>query len=286
MQFGSKVAGRLQPIEITDLSTPNETYQIDLFVDQVADGETAIQQLLELENQFPDLEILYIDACPLKTCITVQLRDVGPGQFGFETILASMSALLAVLGITLIAVSIWGIIPALAYVPEWVAYTLAIGGFLLVTTWLMGKWNIKFAPDPTVTGFKSAIAQSKMEIKKMERQQRIAQERINRQEDKYDEAMRRLERAVRKQTAAIRKRDLEAAARAETEVQQALANVEVQEGRYLSAIESYDPVKLESVEALTTKRKAEAKKALEMAARRAQIIKEKEEKKKKRRRRR
>jgi len=117
LQYGQKIRGKLVekhlPSERTliatadDLTVAGGVYQIDLETNGVPNPQAAIDQLLLLEDQEPDLKILHINADPKSTVITIQFMDKGPGQFSFTGLLASMPILLGLVFIVVIAYVLW-----------------------------------------------------------------------------------------------------------------------------------------------------------------------------------
>jgi len=111
MQYGSRVNGRLVPKFVDSLSTtkPSEIFEVAIEVDglTVANENEAITQLLTLEQQFPDMKILYVDTCTEAQKIIMQFTDVGPCFISFSGVFGAIPALFMILGIAIIGYLLW-----------------------------------------------------------------------------------------------------------------------------------------------------------------------------------
>jgi hypothetical protein len=174
MLYGTKVNGRLEPrfIETADLSSPSEIYQIDIETGGISDEAGAIQQLLTLEEQFPDLKILCIETDRNTNNIRMQFADTGPGQFSFTGLLAAIPILLGIVFVGVIAYVFWQIYttnPILLWA------LLALGAGIAFFFFTQGK--IQFPTQPIY----------KKEKTLQEREQRLKEERLNYLEKKLQE---------------------------------------------------------------------------------------------------
>lgn len=104
MQYGARVSGILKPLFVDSLSMskPNEIYELHIETDGVSDEAMAIQQALMLEEQFPDLKVLYVETTPNR--ITMQITDIGPSPWSFSGVFSAIPAIFVIVGIIIVGV--------------------------------------------------------------------------------------------------------------------------------------------------------------------------------------
>jgi hypothetical protein len=141
LQYGARVNGRLQAItESAALSQPGQTYEAHLSTQGIPDETATITQVLQME-QIPDLKVTYVQT-NADGSIVVQFKDAGPGQFGFETVMAYFPQILMLAGVVLLAISLFWVVPALQTIPSYVWYFVAGGALVLGLAWLAGAWKL------------------------------------------------------------------------------------------------------------------------------------------------
>jgi len=113
MRYGAIVSGRLDVITVSleedRYSKPGDIYQIELHTDRPftpEDEANIITQSLTLEQQFPDLKVLYVETCN-EGKITIQVQDVGPGAFSVGGLISWMPQIFILIGIALVAYTLW-----------------------------------------------------------------------------------------------------------------------------------------------------------------------------------
>lgn len=201
MQFGTKVTGRLKPIyvETLDLSTPGELYQVDIETEGIVDEEGAVAQLLTLEQQFPDLKIVYINTDTRSNVITIQFMDKGPGQFSFTGLIGAIPAILGIIFIAVIAFVLWQIY---SVNPIWLWALLALGAGVAFFYFTSGHiaapakpiYEKKKEPEPTPT---EKLRQERLDAR-AEQQFKLDMKRLELEEEK-------LRKETEKETERIRK---------------------------------------------------------------------------------
>lgn len=192
--YGAKVEGKREPVDLNvqSASIAGGIYELIVETEPFQDNSALFDQLLSLEQIIPDLKVVYIETCQ-NGKITLQFIDVGPGQFGWEMMLAYLPQLLLVAGIIMIAASLFGVIPELQRIPAWAWYLLGIGGGLVLVTFLMGKWKITIPTEP-LRDLGAAKKDLKVQEMQIERAERDAERREQNQDKLQTAAREQLER--------------------------------------------------------------------------------------------
>lgn len=130
MQYGSKVAGRLVPIDpnVQRLSEPQGIYEILIQTEDIPDEQMAIQQLLTLEKQFEDLRVLYVET--VGNDIRMQIIDMGPGAWSLWGIASLIPVILVSVLIIVVGLGIWQIVS----MNPIILFLVILGGIALVIT--------------------------------------------------------------------------------------------------------------------------------------------------------
>lgn len=206
MHYGTKVNGRLEPhfIETADLTNAKEVYQIDIETSGIVDEAGAIDQLLTLEEQFPDLRVVYIETDRNTNTIHLQFADAGPGQFSFTGLLAAMPAILAVVFIAVLAFTLWTVY-ASNPILLWALLALGAGVafFYLTSTQIKMPTTPIYGrkptpkPTPSVEYREEAMAERQRE-RLAEQRRRDAEKRIEDLEDERKRKERELKSAKEK----------------------------------------------------------------------------------------
>lgn len=199
MQYGTKVNGRLEPrfIETADLTDAGKVYQVDIETSGIVDEASAIEQLLTLEQQFPDLQIVYIETNRNTNMIQLQFVDAGPGQFSFTGLLGAMPMLLGVVFIGVVAFVLWQVYStnpillwALLALGAGVAFFFFTSGKITAPTKAIFGERERHPPSPT-----AQFEQARSDIRQA---QRIAQKDVEAIEKKIAAAKEDLKREEKK----------------------------------------------------------------------------------------
>lgn len=145
MQYGKFVAGKLEPrfVESAGLSAPGGIYQADIETDGIPDEAAAIAQLLMLEEQVPDLKLLYINTNVSTGVITMQFTDLGPDSFSFIGLMGAMPVLLGLILVAVVAYTLWTVYSSSA----WLLWAmLALGAGVAFFYFTSGKISMPTAP--------------------------------------------------------------------------------------------------------------------------------------------
>ena len=110
--YGQKAKGRLavMPAKFADTgyTQPGEVYEIHLDTTSlVGQEEAVIDHLLLLEQQVPDLRVVYAEVCDCGEKVKFQIMDTGPGSIGIGGILALLPAIFVIIGVGIIAYMLW-----------------------------------------------------------------------------------------------------------------------------------------------------------------------------------
>ena len=189
MQFGSRINGRLVNLPATlGLTKPGDIYEVYIDTQGIPDETTAIQQLLTLEQQVPDLKVLYVQTDATTNRIVLQFIDAGPGQFGLETVLMWLPQVLIIAGIVTVAMFLFGLLPTLQTLPSWIWYIAVIGGALLV-----GAWLTRGVSRPAEI---AAVAREKREERARKTEIKRKETETEKEEEKAKEAMIRTDKQM------------------------------------------------------------------------------------------
>ena len=135
MLYGKKVQGRLVNVpETLGYTKPGEVYELQIDTEPFNDETAAIQQLLTLEEQVPDLKVLFIDTCPGGK-VVMQIQDVGPGALSIGGLFSLIPSLFIVIGIIVVGVMLWQVMeqnPVLIYL-------LALAGGAIMFFYFIGS---------------------------------------------------------------------------------------------------------------------------------------------------
>jgi hypothetical protein len=192
MQYGLKANGRLEPIYGTlGLSQAGQTYEARIDTQGIPDENMAITQILQLENEVPDLKVTYVETNP-DGSIIVQFRDMGPGQFAFEAVLAFLPQVLFLGGIIALGITLLWVIPALQGMPSYVWYVAAAGGVMLAGAILLGLVKLPSVPS-------GVIMQERQEQKLATQAAERSLEETKRQEERTAERLQKKEENIQRQ---------------------------------------------------------------------------------------
>lgn len=148
--YSVRVDGRLAPKFIDHLSVtkPGEIFEVELETEGLTpeNGEQAVAQLLQLESEFEDLRVVYIDTCSLKQKVIIQFVDAGPGFISLAGVLSAIPTLLIVVGVFVLAFILYQVI----LTNPWALFFLALGGSVVILA-LLGVWRAV----PTVQGIRT-----------------------------------------------------------------------------------------------------------------------------------
>lgn len=194
MQFGTKVKGKLEPVNQAELklTNPYEIFQLDFETQGIPDEESLITELLALENKIEDFQLLYIETNKEKGTLTLQFADRGPGQISFAGVFGAVPALALLAGVLIVGIILWQV------------YSSS-NSFLLVPLIVVGGVVALFLIAPSaMTGFRPVpirtqsynSAETAMQRQQMQdrRERRIAiQNQLKSAEDKLEAAENRLQ---------------------------------------------------------------------------------------------
>lgn len=126
MEWGKRVTGTYYVIPFERLveTIPGWTYEIHIVTDKPAPPNTIDIFRTEFANRLPEVKLLWIHVEGNR--IKLQLQG---SPIPWTTILALISWILPLLGLTLILISVWAVISA---VPSWAWATLAVGVALIL----------------------------------------------------------------------------------------------------------------------------------------------------------
>ena len=132
-RYGARVIGTYVAIPLEKLveTIPGWTYEVQIQTDKPAPPNTIDVILTQFKLKLPQVKILWI--CAVGNRIEIQLQG---SPIAWSTILALISWILPLLGLTLILIAVWAV---LAAIPGWALATLAVGIILVLLT-------------PTITG--------------------------------------------------------------------------------------------------------------------------------------
>ena len=142
MLYGKKVQGRLVNVpETLGYTKPGEVYELQIDTEPFNDETSAIQQLLTLEEQVPDLKVLFIDTCP-DGKVVMQIQDVGPGSISIGGLFSLIPSVFVLIGIIVVGVMLWQV---MAQNPVLI-YLLALAGGTVLFFYFIGK----HIPSPSI----------------------------------------------------------------------------------------------------------------------------------------
>ena len=109
MRYGRKIQGRLVAVpESLRVSKPGEVYELHIYTDEPFEEDTALfNQLLLLEQQYPDLKVEYVETWSAEKTIVLQVKDLGPGGFAIGGIISLIPTLFILIGIVVVGYILW-----------------------------------------------------------------------------------------------------------------------------------------------------------------------------------
>jgi hypothetical protein len=126
--LGTKVVGKGYvkiPDQMLDVTIPNWVYEIQILTDKSVTDPPALANLIKTEfaKRLPDVKIYWISVDGDEVRIQLSASPIA-----WATILALLPLIFALVGLTLILISVWGIITA---IPSWAWAALIVGIVLL-----------------------------------------------------------------------------------------------------------------------------------------------------------
>jgi len=132
MQYGSRVNGVLKPVpEELGYTQPGEVFELQMETGGIPDETAAITQLLQLEQNTPDMQILYIETNQQTGTITMQFMDKGPGAIILSGLLTSIPTLLIVGSVIIVGYFLW-IVMQPTTTNQWLVIGLTTAGIGLI----------------------------------------------------------------------------------------------------------------------------------------------------------
>jgi hypothetical protein len=149
--WGQRFTGVLRPQTDLGMTRPRSSYQVDLQTQGLTSENEgiAISQLFTLEQEYPDLRILYVETNPEDQNVAIQFADVGPGQFSLAAFLTSLPSLLMFGAIIIIGYVLWSFIQP-STMNQWAI--VALGAIGVGLTLYLAFWTRIPAPQTIRTG--------------------------------------------------------------------------------------------------------------------------------------
>jgi len=146
MQYGTKVQGRLQFMPVASLAPdetyytqPGEVYEFQLDTEPFDNHEEAIAQLLTLEQEFADLEVVYVETC-WKGKVTLQIRDKGPGSISITGVVSLIPTIFVLIGVIVVGIMLFQVMESSPIL----IWLLALAGGATIFYYFIGK----YLPEP------------------------------------------------------------------------------------------------------------------------------------------